>query len=147
MKSFKDRRLYRAYREIVNYFFIKRTIKKQKSTPVWQSFNLRADWVGRVYTVLNLRKEDIGDPEEVKRARLLELMIPINKYMRKLDLHEIVFPAIEKKSDRSYLIVYSPLFEHFTILYFIRICIILGGIITFFAKYESIINTILGWLS
>lgn len=141
----KNWRFYLAMREIINFFYIKRVAKKQKNTPEWQSFNLRIDWVGRIYTIINIRKEDVGDEEMVKRSRLFEMMTPINKYFKTLDFQEIVFPAIEKKSDRSYLIVYSPLFEKFTILYFIRIMIIIGLLIFGIIHINYIMSAFL-WL-
>jgi hypothetical protein len=129
-KKFKQRRIFLAYREIVNFFYIKRTAKRESKTATWQSFALRVDWVGRIYTVLNLRKEDIGDEDLVKRTKLLEKMVPINKYLSSLDLSEIVFPAMEQVSDRSYLVVYSPIFKNFTLLYAIRILLIIAVLTT-----------------
>jgi len=143
--NFRKWRLYLAFREVVNFFYIKRTARKNKNTPTWQSFKLRVDWVGRIYTVINLRKEDTGDDDMVKKARLMEQMMPINKYLKTLDLHEIMFPAIEQKSDRSFLVVYSPLFDKFTILYFFRILIILGLLITGVFYINEIIS-VFTWL-
>lgn len=144
-KNIKKWRIYLAIREIINFAYIRRTARKNKKTAVWQSFNLRVDWVGRIYTVVNLRKEDAGDDEMIKRARLMEQMAPINKYLKTLDLHEIMFPAIEKKSDRSYLVVYSPLFTKFTILYFFRILFIIALLITGIVYLNKIISGI-EWL-
>lgn len=145
IRSYKNLRIYLAVRELINYAYIIKTAKKQKTSSTWQSFGLNVDWVGRIYTVLNLRKEDAGDDEMVKRTRLLEMMMPINKYLKTLDLHEIMFPAIEKKSDRSYLIVYSPLFERFTVLYFLRVLFILAALTTCMIYLPTIITGV-SWL-
>jgi len=115
-KSFRNNKVYLYLREINNYFYIQRTIKKQKETDQWVALKLRSDWIGRIYTVINIRKEDVGEEDTVKRARVFEKIIPLNSYLKKLDLHEIVYPAIEQITDRSYLIVYSPLFTTITIL-------------------------------
>lgn len=126
IRSFRTLKIYLYIREIINYIYIKRTIKKEQLTSQWQALNLRADWVGRIYTVLNIRKEDVGEEDTVKRAKVFELMLPLNNYIKKLDLHEIVFPAIEQQSDRSYLVVYSPLFRTITFFRTIKyiICLI-----------------------
>lgn len=144
-RKYKEWRLYLAIRELINWSYIRRVAKKNKHNPTWQSFGLRVDWVGRIYTVLNLRKEDTGDDELVKKTRLLEMMSPLNKYLKTLDLHEIMFPAMEKKSDRSYLIVYSPLFKNFTILYAFRILFILTALIIV-AVYSPTIISGIQWL-
>lgn len=125
-KKIREYRIYLAVREIVNFFYIKRTAKKKLKDPTWQSFGLRVDWVGRIYTVLNLRKEDLGDEEIVIRTKLIERMSPINKYLKTLDMAEIIYPSLEKITERSYLLVYSPIFKHFTILYLIRILFIIA---------------------
>lgn len=132
-KTYRDWTIYLYFREILNYFYIRKIIKKEKNTETWNVLNLRSDWVGRIYTVINLRKEDLGEQDEVKRFRLGETMKPINSYLRSLYLHEIIYPAIEQLSEQSYLIVYSPLFNKFTLLrtikYIIVITVIILGII------------------
>jgi len=144
-RKYREWRIYLAIRELINWNFIIKTAKKNKNTLTWQSFNLHVDWVGRIYTVLNLRKEDAGDNELVKKTRILEILSPINKYLKSLDLHEIVFPAMEKKSERSYLIVYSPLLKHFTILYAFRILLIITALI-FVGIYSPTIIRGITWL-
>ena len=141
IRSFRTLKIYLYIREIINYLYIRRIIKKESSTEQWQALKLRADWVGRIYTVLNIRKEDAGEEDTVKRAKVFELMLPLNNYIKKLDLHEIVFPAIEKQSDRSYLVVYSPLFRTITFFrtvkyifwlsVFIYLCTFIPDIINF----------------
>ncbi len=104
-------------REIQNYFFLKKIIKSCKSQPSsrWNQLNLRNDWLGRIYTVVNLREEDMGEEPFVQDFKATQLIKPINEYLASLDLTEIIFPSLEKIPDsRSYLIVYSPLFKQFT---------------------------------
>lgn len=101
--------------EIKNWFYIRRTIKKQKikRDSLWYFHKLRSNWYGRIYTVLSLREEDMGEEALVQNWKAMEMMRPINEYLQSLDFHEIVYPSIEKIPDsRSYLVVYSPIFEH-----------------------------------
>lgn len=128
-KTYRDWTIYLYFREILNYFYIRKIIKKEKNTETWNVLNLRSDWIGRIYTVINLRKEDLGEQDEVKRFRLGEMMKPINSYLRSLYLHEIIYPAIEQLSEQSYLIVYSPLFNKFTLLRTIKYIIVITVII------------------
>jgi len=119
------------WREILYYFYIRRTIKKEKKKgDIWNTLRLRADWVGRIYTVINLRKEDVGEEDLVKRAKIADKIKPINDYLVSLDMTEIVFPAIQQLSDQSFLIVYSPIFRKFTWIRTIWYLIVLGAIIT-----------------
>ena len=112
---FNIRKTRAVAREIANYMFILRTIDKHSSTEQWKECQLRTDMIGRIYTVINLREEDMGEMEEVKRFRVLEMMRPINVYLSDLGLQEIIIPNIEQVPDsRSYLITYTPLFSQFS---------------------------------
>jgi hypothetical protein len=111
--NFKRNKL--IYREISNYFYILKIISKQRKSEEWKNFKLRSDLIGRIYTVISLREEDMGDIEDIKRIRVLERLHPINVYLTSLDLQEIVLPQIEQiKDSRSYLITYVPLFSQFS---------------------------------
>ena len=57
----------RAIIDIRNYIFLRKTIKKNIETVEWKKYNLRHDWIGRIYTVVNLTPEvvpDVPDPPE-----------------------------------------------------------------------------------
>jgi len=137
-KSFRNNKFYLYLREINNYFYIRKTIKKQKQSDQWYALKLRSDWIGRIYTVINLRKEDVGEEETVKRSRVFEKIVPINSYLKKLDLHEILYPAVEQLTDRSYLIVYSPLFRTITILRTLKYLFSLTIFTIFVLNYSKI---------
>lgn len=104
--------------EIKNYFYLRRTVKKEIRNPLsdWNKLNLRVNWYGRIYTVRSLREEDMGEEELVRNWKAMEMMRPVNDYLTSLGFQEIIFPSIEQvPSTRSYLIVYSPLFKELTL--------------------------------
>jgi hypothetical protein len=97
-------------REIANYFFILKTIDKYSKGKEWKDYNLRTDMIGRIYTVISLREEDMGDMEEVKNFRVIERLRPMNEFLTKLGLQEVLVPNIsEIPNSRSYLVTYTPL--------------------------------------
>ena len=125
------------FRELRNYFFLRRVLKRASSNrdpeSLWNIYKLRKNWYGRVYTVISLREEEMGEEEIVKNWFAMERMRPINEYFLSLGLTEIVFPSIEKIPDsRSYLIVYSPLFKEATLGWFIWKGILVAAITTVF---------------
>jgi hypothetical protein len=125
------------YREIANYIFLQRIIRKEieKFDSPWKRYGLRKNWYGRIYTVVSLREEDMGEEEVVRNWKAMELMRPINDYLTSLDLQELIFPSIEQiPESRSYLIVYSPIFNHLTLrwLFFRLLYIIASSIIIFY---------------
>ena len=112
------RKLNLLRREILNYFFLRKVLKRESSKgpdSEWAKFNLRKNWFGRVYTVINLREEDMGEEEVVRNWKAMELMRPVNEYLTKLDLQELIYPSIEYvPGTNSYLVVYTPLFNYLT---------------------------------
>ena len=76
--------------------------------------NLRVDWIGRIYTVVNLKEEFLKQPEVV------------NKILIKYGLSNDAFPEISKLSAESYLVVLYPENDDFNMYSFIRNLLFLG---------------------
>jgi hypothetical protein len=125
-----------VFNEIKNFFFILSTIEKNNSSTAWKRYNLRTDWIGRIYTVVSLREEDTGEMEEVQRFKVLEMIRPINEYLTSLGLQEVVVPNITQIEDsRSYLIVYVPYFSQLSYIWLsVNVFLPLGLIYEFAIK-------------
>jgi len=105
-----------VFREISNFLFILSTIEKNEKTEEWKNFNLRTDIYNRIYTVLSLKEEDMGEMEDMKKLKILDKMRPLNMYLSKLGLQEIIIPTVEEiANSRSYLVVYTPYFNNLTL--------------------------------
>ena len=104
-----------GFRELRNWFYIRKLIKKNKDSEEWKKFGLRAGYVGQIYCVVSLRKEDMGEEEMVQRMKIIQRLEPINNYLNSLDLSEIVYPEIvEIPESRSWLVVYWPIWQYFS---------------------------------
>jgi hypothetical protein len=109
---FNIKRTKQVYREVKNFFFILSVIDKNRKTSKWKEMNLRSDWIGRIYTIISLSEEDMGDVEEVRRIKVLDRIKPVNYYLESLGVAEVVIPNITPIQDsRSYLVVYIPYFS------------------------------------
>ena len=120
----------RVITDIGNYFFVRRTIKNNMGSIEWEKFKLRVDWVGRIYTVINLPPEVIyspDTPEEIRPAYVIEESKPLNVYLTGLNLQEIVLPSINPiPESTSYLLTYTPYFQRLSLRWIIyRIVLIL----------------------
>jgi hypothetical protein len=116
--------------DIGNYFFVRRTIKNNMNSIEWNKFKLRVDWIGRIYTVVNLPPEVIyspDTPEEIRPAYVIEESKPLNEYLTGLGLSEVILPEITPiPKSISYLITYTPSFQRLSLRWiFYRICLIL----------------------
>ena len=113
MNWFQRRRL--AFREVRNYFYIRKVGRNNKKAEDWIKFDLRTGYVGQIYTVISLRKEDMGEEETLQRMRVIQRLEPINKYLEGLNLSEIIYPDIVKiPKSQSWLVIYWPMREYFS---------------------------------
>jgi hypothetical protein len=101
--------------DIKGFFYIKSVIRKNKNTVDFQKHGLRYDWVNRIYTVINPSEADKGDSPDVIRIKAQDKMVPIHKYIDKLELAEFVSVSVEKiPNSESYLLVYYPIINVIT---------------------------------
>ena len=122
----------RVITDLNNYFFLRKTTKKNIGTVELEKYKLRVDWIGRIYTVVYLPPEVIyspDKPDQIRPAYVLEETRPINEYLTRLNLQEIIIPVLEPiPNSISYLVVYKPYFQRLSIrwvLYRISLILIL----------------------
>lgn len=132
----------RVITDIRNYFFVKKVIKKNVGSIEWEKHKLRVDWIGRIYTVVNLPPEVIYSPDapdEIRPAYILQESKPINEYLTSLNLQEVIMPKISPiPNSISYLITYSPYFQRFSIRWVIYRIILIIVLIWTQYKFEAI---------
>lgn len=112
-------RLIEILKEINNYLFLRRVIRRNKNTTEWNKLNLRLGWFGVIYTVVNLPPEVFEGEEVYYQVFIIEKMKPINEYLASLNLQEIIAPQVVSKIKKdegefAYLVKYQPLFRELT---------------------------------
>lgn len=117
----------KIYRDVRLWNFLRNLKKKHEKTVDWSRYNLRMDWVGRIYTVLNPElPSDSGDTKEVLKLKYTERIRPINIYLNSLGIGPYVtFAWDEIPESDSYLIAYIPMYEILTfgrIFWFLFLC-------------------------
>ncbi len=113
------KRLFRVLKELNNYFFLLRTINKVKNSKEWkgQKYQLRTNWVGTIYTIMNLPPEVFNSEPVYERNYIIEETKPINNYLASLNLTEILRLGVKKinrEDTEAYLVTYKPLFNNFS---------------------------------
>lgn len=124
-------------KDLYFYFYIWRFINKNKKTTQWKDFNLRHDWIGRLYTVQSHGYEDAELPEEARYALVVDKIKPLVDWLQKNNLGEILMPDVKKiDGTYSYLIKFSPLFYEvsFSWLFFRAILVYLAYLIYPYVK-------------
>lgn len=133
----------------VRIWWIFRKTANQYRDQLNKDFQLRVDWIGRIYGVVNLPEEVQGASGEIQQAYVLNKISTYGNYMLQIGLADIVYPQIEKiPGTAAYLVVLWPVFDELSILR------ILGnilrsafvGVILFFI-YKFIIGNIDLWFA
>ena len=123
-------RIFKVLKEISLYReYLKVTKKESLDSPEWSKLRLRRDWFGRIYTVFNLPPEVTKSPDFPKYARpafVFDQIKPINEYLTKLSLQELIAPLmnpVEGTDEESFLVVYSFVFRQISILWMARLAV------------------------
>jgi hypothetical protein len=112
---FRFTKLKNFYSDIRNFLYIRSIVRKNRGTADWERFNLRVDYIYRIYTVFNPSEQDKGDDPKMLEIKQGERMIPCHKYIDSIGLSEVIGVSGEKIPDSdSYLIVYYQLFNYIT---------------------------------
>lgn len=98
--------------------------------PELEKEGLRVDWLGRIYTVLNLKEEAMQQPEVVQQSMIFQSLKPANDILQKYGISNDAFPSIQKLNQRSYLVVLYPENDYFNFTSFISNLIVLAVITT-----------------
>lgn len=117
----KDVKIYSDYRNILR--------KERLNSPIWLRMKLRYDWIGRIYTVVNLPPEVTMSrdfPEDARPAFVFEEIKGVNDYLTKLNLQEVITPTLKPLSETngdSYLVIYYFFFRYLSWMWIIRFLI------------------------
>ena len=95
---FVDLKIWRKYRKIV-----------RADQELLQQNNMRVDWLGRVYTIINMPEEVINNQEMIQQGWVIQQLGPLNEILMKLGVNDYAYPEISKvPNSNSYLIVMYP---------------------------------------
>ncbi len=87
--------------------------------------NFRVDWVGRIYTVINLPEEMMDRPDLHEGFVLMQLRDYDSLFM-KMGIADYIFPEISNVGDGAYLLVLTGPKDYIGVVNFIKHIIGLG---------------------
>lgn len=98
--------LINVIREILNWIRVYKIVKANEET--LKKYSIRIDWIGRMYTVMNL-PEEIANNEYAKEPHVIANLRKYDEILLNLQLTELVFPdMIAIPNTASYLLVMHP---------------------------------------
>lgn len=140
LKILKELRIYYQYRNSV--------YDESINSPIWTRLRLRKDWLRRIYTVVNLPPEVTMSrefPVDARPAYVFEELKPVNDYLTKLNLQEVLTPVLKpipETNGDSYLVIYYFFFRYLSWIWIFRFIIEVAMIVLLALNWELIINYI-----
>lgn len=128
-------------KDLYFYYYIWRFIRKNRDGDTWKSFNLRHDWIGRIYTVYTTKNEDTSLPDDINFAMMVDQMQPLISWLEKNNMGEIMMPDIKRIPDSySYLVKFSPLFYEISLSWLFTRSILIGALYFIYPYIKNLIQ-------
>lgn len=100
----------------IRIWWIFRRTAKEYTDQLNKDFQLRVDWLGRIYGVVNLPEEVQTASGEIQQAYVLNKISTYGNFMLQIGLADMVYPQIQKVSPVSYLVILWPVFDELSLL-------------------------------
>ena len=127
------------------WFIFQTTTKRNRKKLEEQ--DLRVDWIGRVYGVVNMPDEVLGAAEEIQQAFVLKQLGQFGGILNELKLSNVVYPQMQEiKGSGAYLVIFWPVLDRlnvFAIIGSILYTLIYAFIVYLIARI-FIINEVFG---
>lgn len=106
--------------------------------PELNAANLRIDWIGRIYGVIELKEEFNGQPEMIQQSMVFQELKDTNTLLMKYGLSDLSYPEISKIPETDqFLVVLYPENDYFNSFAFLRnvlfLCILI--VVGFLGKW------------
>ena len=103
------------YKDIRIWWIFRRTAREY-TDQLNKDFQLRVDWLGRIYGVVNLPEEVQTASGEIQQAYVLNKISTYGNFMMQIGLADIVYPQIQKITPTAYLVILWPVFDELALL-------------------------------
>jgi hypothetical protein len=117
----------RLFREIwfsIKYYKAVKSIQAELTKE-----NLRVDWIGRIYTVINLEGEMLKQPEMMQQTYVFQQLKPLSELLLKHGLSNDAYPEISKINNDSFLVVLYPENQYLNLLDIFKNLLYTSGLI------------------
>ena len=118
--------------DCLNYIYFRRVVSKFNKTEKWEELRLRQNAIGEIYTVVRLRDEDLGDPDEIMMNRMMDVARDKNIFISEMDIQFSVGGLVVvdyyniEKDPNAFLVIWQPKLQIMSIGNGIKILLIIS---------------------
>jgi hypothetical protein len=130
---------FREFRMLLRFRSSVKSIQKEL-----EEQGLRIDWLGRIYTVINIKEEFRNQPDLVQQSLVFQQLKPTNDILVKYGLSDYAYPEIQKIQESfSFLIILYPETDYFNFWRWLWNTLFLGIVITLIIYLIPIIKNLI----
>ena len=108
------------YQEIRIWWIFRSTSRKPVNVKKLNDNELRVDWLGRIYGVINMPEEVVTAAPQVQQAYVLQQISKWGPLTTEMGLADIIFPEIDRLAGtNSYLVIMWPQYDALGVWYII----------------------------
>ena len=118
--------------DCLNYIYFRKVVSKFNKTEKWEELRLRQNAIGEIYTVVRLRDEDLGDPDEIMMNRMMDVARDKNIFISEMDIQFSVGGLVVvdyyniEKDPNAFLVIWQPKLQIMSIGNGIKILLIIS---------------------
>jgi hypothetical protein len=106
--------------EIRIWWIFRATARNKENTEKINAADLRVDWLGRIYGVVNMPEEVVTAAEQVQQAYILQQINKWGPLTLEMGLADIIYPEINRiPGTPAYLVVMWPQYDALGLWYII----------------------------
>jgi hypothetical protein len=105
--------IFGVFKDIKNYFYLRRSIKKISKTKIWKSLKFKRDWYGMPYTAINYNEEFFDLDFETRKKFVVRDIAQLFKLFEEYNFWEILTLKIERIDEKEVYAVrvwFRPIF-------------------------------------
>ena len=102
--------------EIRIWWIFRSTARQKDNLQEINNEDLRVDWLGRIYGVINMPEEVVTAAPEIQQAYVLQQINKWGPITTKLGLSDVIYPEIERiTGSNAYLVIMWPQYDALSI--------------------------------
>ena len=102
--------------EIRIWWIFRSTARQKDNLQEINNEDLRVDWLGRIYGVINMPEEVVTASPEIQQAYVLQQINKWGPITAKLGLADVIYPEIERiTGSNAYLVIMWPQYDALSI--------------------------------
>ena len=106
--------------EIRIWWIFRSTSRQEANVKKLNDQDLRVDWLGRIYGVINMPEEVVTAAPQVQQAYVLQQINKWGPVTTEMGLSDVIYPEIERiTGTNAYLVVMWPQYDAFGLWYII----------------------------